>query len=131
MTAPGRRAAAADRVGDLHSHANPGGDLVLGGFGRPEEDRAARIAPLAVPIAAQAAHRVFRAAEVPVRALAAAAVKATAEDKEHEAGRGDEVRRRVLLVRVVPLGELARHVNQSGKGGHRRYAAPWLVLPRQ
>eukprot|EP00964_Phaeocystis_antarctica_P096372 scaffold62683_cov57-Phaeocystis_antarctica.AAC.1 len=90
----------------LCSHAHTRGDLVLGGFDSPEEDGAARIAPLAVRIGGQAADGVLRAAEAPVGALAAAAVEAAADDEEHETGR--------------VLGELARHVNQGGQGGHRR-----------
>ena len=120
MTAPDRPLPLLRNSGHSHTNWNPGVDLVLDltmqiiVVGHDHADRAGRAPPRAVPFAAQPADRVLRAAHARIHALATAAIEAKAEDEEHATRNAVQVSRRVLL-----LGELARHVNQRGKGRHR------------
>ena len=120
MTAPDRPLPLLRNSGHSHTNWNPGVDLVLDltmqiiVLGHDHADRAGRAPPRAVPFAAQPADRVLRAAHARIHALATAAIEAKAEDEEHATRNDVQVSRRVLL-----LGELARHVNQRGKGRHR------------
>ena len=130
MTAPDRPLPLLRNSGHSHTNWNPGVDLVLDltmqiiVSGHDHADRSGRAPPRAVPFAAQPADRVLRAAHARIHALATAAIEAKAEDEEHATRNAVQVSRRVLL-----LGELARHVNQRGKGRHRvgRLQAPTIV----
>ena len=120
MTAPDRPLPLLRDSGHSHANWKPGVDLVLAPtmqiivLGHDDADRACRAPSRAVPFAAQPADRVLRAAHARIHSLATAAIEAKAEDEEDASRRDVQVRRRVLL-----LGELARHVNQRGKGRHR------------